>query len=161
MVFPVRDPFSGHVTVRPMTARPERATRPTGRPAPVLLAVLAALGAQALLLLGVAVLSVLAWVQDDRVDGRGAVATALFALAFAALLVGASRGLLQGRRWARGPVVTVQLLALLAVAAPMLVGGPRWLGAVVGVLALTVLVGLFTRPVVEHTTRSDADPPTL
>jgi hypothetical protein len=140
-----------------MTARPGT----TPRPAPALVAVLAALGVQALLLAGVAVLSVLAWIGDDRVDPRGAVATALFALAFAALLVAAGRGLLRGRRWARGPVVTVQLLALLAVAAPMLVGGPRWLGAVVGVLALTVLVGLFTRPVVEHTTASDEDPPTL
>lgn len=143
-----------------MTARPERATRPTG-PAPALLAVLGALVVQALLLAGVAVLAVLAWVGDDRVDPRGAVATTLFALLFAVLLLAAARGLLRGRRWARGPVVTVQLIALLAVAAPMLVGGPRWLGAVVAVLSLTVLVGLFTRPVVEHTTRSDEDPPTL
>ncbi len=140
-----------------MTARPGT----TQGPAPALVAVLAALGVQALLLAGVAVLSVLAWVEDDRVDPRGAVATALFALAFAALLVAAARGLWRGRRWARGPVVTVQLLALLAVAAPMLVSGPRWLGALVGALALTVLVGLFTRPVLEHTTGADGDPPTL
>lgn len=144
-----------------MTARPERLTRPAGRPTAALLAVLAALVVQSLLLVGVAVLSVLAWVRDDRVDPRGAVATTLFALAFAALLAGAARGLLRGRRWARGPVLTVELLALLAVAAPMLVGGPRWLGAVIAALALTVLVGLFTRPVMEHTTRSDEDPPTL
>lgn len=143
-----------------MTARPERVTS-AGRPSPALLAVVGALGVQALLLVGVGVLSVLAWVGDDRVDPRGAVATTLFALLFAALLGAGARGLLRGRRWARGPVVTVQLIALLAVAAPMLVGGPRWLGAVVAVLSLTVLVGLFTRPVVAHTTGSDGDPPTL
>lgn len=123
--------------------------------------VLAALAAQVLLLLGVAVLSVVAWTGDDRVDGRGAVATAAFALAFAALLAAAGRGLLHGRRWARAPVITVQLLALLAIAAPMLTAGPRWAGALVAVLALVVVVGLFTRPVIERTTRSDEDPPTL
>lgn len=82
----------------------------------------------------------------------------LFVIAFFAglawMLGACTRALWQGRRGGRSPVAGWQIFqGLIGIA--LLGGGTTWAviaGAAALVLAGTVLIGLMTRPVVEHTT---------
>ncbi|MEP7762973.1 hypothetical protein [Sanguibacter sp. 25GB23B1] len=115
-----------------------------------------ALGVEALVLAGLAVVGVL----DLFGGGDRAVGLAL-ALAVAALLVGwllgaCARGLLVGLSWVRGPAMTLQILALL-VALSLVQGGLRALPAVVAGVAGATFVGLVL-PAVARYTRRDTLP---
>lgn len=90
--------------------------------------------------------------------GSGSVAVSLFLVVFflgvAAALVAAGRALWAGRRGGRAPVATWQILQGL-VGITVLSAGVPWAvagGVALIVVAVTVLVLLMTRPVVEATT---------
>ena len=113
---------------------------------PLALIVAAALVAvEGLFLLGYAVLE-LAAVSSERV--AVAVTTALFFAVYGALLLFAARSLLQRQSWARSPAVLTQLIGL-GVAWSFRGGETTAVAIVVAVVALVVLVGLFTPASIE------------
>jgi len=128
-----------------------------------LLAVVAAVGVEALLMLGVVVLYAVELVVADAADPRGAVATAVLAGLVGVGLALSARGLLAGRRWARAPIMTWQLVQVAAVALPLLGAGTARsaaLGAGLLVLGLVAGGGLFAPSVVAATTDRE-DPPVV
>lgn len=123
---------------------------PAGMPAPVV-AVLVALGIEAVLLLVVCGLFGYAVATGRSVDARLDVATAVFCLLVVGVLLACGRALRRGQRWARAPVVTLQLLTLLALAVPALQGRRWWVGALLVAVSLVAGAGLFAPSAVAHT----------
>lgn len=121
------------------------------RPAAVT-AVAVALGLEALVLVGLAVVGVLdLFGSGERAVGL-AVGLVVAALLVAWLLGACARGLLAGLSWVRGPAMTLQILALL-VALSLVQGGLRALPAVVTVVAGATFVGLVLPAVAAYTRR--------
>jgi len=124
-----------------------------GRPPAAVVALLAGV-----LLEAVALAVFAGAVVVDLVRGATAgVGVSLFVIAFFAglawMLVAAARALWRGRRGGRAPVAGWQVFqGLIGVA--LLTGGAAWAvaaGAVALALAVGILVGLMTRPLVRHT----------
>lgn len=129
---------------------------PRTRP-PALLAVVVAVGLEALALVfaaGAGLVSAVRGAQDVGATWGLVVLAALAAL----LLAQAARGLWQGRRWGRGPVLTAQILLVVVAWTWWGVGGsvPALLVAALGVL---VGVGVLLPSVVRATTRTGPDGP--
>lgn len=123
----------------------------TTRPA-VVTGVAVALGVEALVLVGLAVVGVLdLFGAGERAVGL-AVGLVVAALLVAWLLGACARGLLAGLSWVRGPAMTIQILALL-VALSLVQGGLRALPAAVTVVAGATFVGLVLPAVAAHTRR--------
>ncbi|MFV2144665.1 hypothetical protein [Isoptericola sp. G70] len=126
---------------------------PRTRPGGVLVAVLVAVGIEA-----VAMAVFAAAVVVELVGGRSgstgvSVFIVLFFLGLAWLLVGSGRALWRGHRRGRSPIAGWQIFQGI-IGASLLTGGSP--AAVVGgivllVLAAGALLGLMTRPVLEHT----------
>jgi hypothetical protein len=124
-----------------------------GSPRPAAVAwVATALGAEALVLVGLAVVGVLDLVAGGERAVGLAVGLVVAALLVAWLLGACARGLLAGLTWVRGPAMTIQILALL-VAVSLVQGGLRALPAAVTVVAGTTFVGLVLPAVAAHTRR--------
>jgi hypothetical protein len=122
----------------------------TGR-SPVLVAVVACVFVEVLLLLAVAVFFGVEMLVADASDLVTAAAVGLLALLVAAFLALCGRGLWHRRRWARAPVITWQLLTLFAVL-PSLGRELWWISAFLLVLCLVAGVGLVLPTVVAETT---------
>jgi hypothetical protein len=93
-------------------------------------------------------LAVRALVDDPAESVVGVELGALLVVLLGVGMLAAARALLRRRGWARGPVTTVQLLVLLT-ALSFLSGASRGFavgGAVAALLAVAVLVQLFSRP---------------
>jgi hypothetical protein len=87
-----------------------RAARPTAEVPPALRRAALAVGVEALLLTGVAVVLLVLTLADDASSvGRAVAEVVYFGLAAAALAAGA-RGLWRRSSWARGPVIVLQIL---------------------------------------------------
>jgi peptidoglycan/LPS O-acetylase OafA/YrhL len=109
-------------------------------------------GAAALVIAVTLILRGLAGADQQAVNGFGT--AACFALVGAAVLA-AARALLRGRRWGRGAAVFANLM-LLPIAWYLGVGSHRWgYGIALGVVALTVLVLLFSPAAVRWAARDD------
>ena len=138
------------------TGAPGPGHRPAG-----LLVVAAAVGLEALGLVGVVVLYLVLLVRSGAADLLGAVVTAVLAGAAALGLALCARGLLAGRRWSRAPVLTWQLLQLL-VAFPLVrtgAGSALWWGALALVVLALVAGGALFVPAVVHATAEAQEPP--
>lgn len=126
------------------------------------MAVVAAVGLEALVLVGVGVVYLVALVRSGTADPLFAALTLVLAVGLGVGLLACARGLLQGRRWARAPVITWQLLQSFALVRPALGEGlatPLVAGAVVLLAAAVVaVVGLFLPPVMRATSGTQAPP---
>jgi len=80
----------------------------------------------------------------------------VFALGVAAILAASLRGLVRGQRWSRSPVATWQILQGVVAVSSLQVGVTPWV-LVALLLAVTILVLLMLRPVVEATTRDSRE----
>ncbi len=130
---------------------------PAARRPALLLAVVAAVALEALVLLVAAGAYLLALVRQGTADVLFAGLTVTLAVAVAVGLLLCVRGLLGGRRWARAPVITWQLLQS-AVVAPALGGGLGPGALALLVLAAVVVVGLLV-PRVARATGGVQEPP--
>ncbi|MFJ7750573.1 hypothetical protein ACIQXM_11530 [Arthrobacter sp. NPDC097144] len=125
--------------------------RPASRPAAVIFI-------SAVLVLEAAVLLVLAgWFvynlfTETPVSMGGAVFTTVLLAAAGGWLLALGHFFFRGFRWTRAGVLVFQLFALV-IAVPTLQGGVLLAGLLLLVPAVAVLILLFTRPVVRHTSR--------
>jgi len=125
---------------------------------PALVAAVAGVGLEALVLLGVGTLYLVELVRSGTTDVVFAGLTVALAVAAGVGLAVCARGLARHRRWARAPVVTWQLLQSAAVAPAL--GGPFRPGAIALLaVAAVVVVALFTPAVVRAT--SGLEPPAV
>jgi hypothetical protein len=115
------------------------------RPKPLVVAAAAVL-AEAVVLLGYAVVTVVQALRGDRSSALGAALLALVLLTWAAGLALSARGLWRVRRWARSPVVVSELL-LLAVGVPLIQGTGGWVGTVIVATTVVVLIAVLSPPV--------------
>jgi hypothetical protein len=113
-------------------ASPER-----GRPFTLVVAA-ALLGLEAILALAYAAVEAGQVRVSRAVVGVG---VAILMAGFGLLLLVVARGVFVGRRWSRGPAVAAQLI-LLPIAWSFRGGGTTWVSAVLGVLAIAVLVSV-------------------
>lgn len=111
-----------------------------------------ALGAEALVLVGLAVMGVLDVLDGDTKAVAPALALVVASLLLAWLLAACGRGLYTGLAWVRGPAITVQLLALL-VGLSLAQGGLRALPAAIAGVAGGTFVGLLLPAVTAYTRR--------
>ena len=118
--------------------------RPAANPATLVVAA-SLVAVEGLLLLGYAVLE-LASLSSDRV--AVAVTTTLFFLVFGGLLAGCAWALVRRQSWARSPAVLTQLIAL-GVAWSFRGGDTTGVAIAVAVVAVVVLVGLFSPASIE------------
>lgn len=141
-----------------MREAPEPATEPaTGRPPAALVVGVGIALLEALALLVVAAVYLVALAREGTVDIVFALLTAVLALGLAAGLAFSARALWRGSRWGRGPVITWQLLQV-----PLLqpaFGGPFTVGAVVGMAAAVVAVIALLLPSAQQVTSGDEAPP--
>lgn len=121
-----------------MTATPDDAVPPSGRPAPLTVAASLAF-VEALVFLGLAVTEALALRTDLAVMGA---TTAVFFVFYGAALALCAWGLSRLRSWARAPVVVAQLIQLF-VAWGFRGGQTTWLAVGLAVVAVVVLAGIF------------------
>ena len=108
-----------------------------------LLAVTALLAAEALGLAAIAAFYLVELAVATTDDTLRAVVTAVLAALAAAGMALVARGLGRGRRWARAPALVANLLVL-PVAWDLVRGGRGYVGVPLAVLAVAVLVLLFT-----------------
>jgi hypothetical protein len=114
--------------------------------------IVAVQGAAALVVAAVLVVRGIAGADQRVVNGLG---TAVWFVLVGGVVLAAGRALVVGKRWGRGPAVVTQLL-LLPVAWYLTVGSHRpAFGVPVGILALTVLVLLFSPPAVRWAAGGD------
>lgn len=114
-------------------------------------AVLIAGGIEALALFAGALLLLVALIGGFTDDASMAVFILVFGGGMGLVLTLMLISLRRGKRWARGPLITWQLFQLV-VAIPVLQGSTPWIGAALLLLAVTVMVGMFTPRVLAHTT---------
>lgn len=125
----------------------------------MLVAVVAAVALEALLLVAVAVFFAVEVVVARPSDPVLASAVAALALLVGVFLAACARALWFRRRWARAPVVTWQLLTLFAVL-PSVLGASWWAALVLLVLCVVAGAGLLTPKVVAETTARGRPPVT-
>lgn len=128
-----------------------------GRRSLALVAVVAAVSIEAVLLVAVAVFFGVELMVGEASDLFTAVAVAVLALLVGVFLALCARGLWRGRRWARAPVMTWQLITILAVV-PSLGPGRWWIAGGLLVPCLVAAIGLLLPSVVAATTNR-AEPP--
>ncbi|MHA7281679.1 hypothetical protein [Arthrobacter sp. TMS2-4] len=126
---------------------PQRATRPPG-----VLLIAAVLVLEALALLALAVGFLRSIVGGDPVSLGGSVFMTVLLLLVAAGLVAMARKLAAGFRWPRSPSLVVQLF-LVILAFPFFTEGNPLIGFLLLIPAAAVIVTLFSKPVVDFTTR--------
>ncbi len=129
----------------------------TGPPPPALVVGVGIALLEALTLLVVAVLYLVALAREGTVDVVFALLTAVLALGLAAGLALSARALWRGARWGRGPVITWQLLQV-----PLLqpaLGGPLTVAAAVGMVVAVVAVVALLLPGSRRVTSGDEPPP--
>ncbi|WP_043441122.1 hypothetical protein [Arthrobacter sp. L77] len=127
---------------------PQRATRPPGV---VLIAVVLVLEAIALLALSVGFL--LSIFGRDPISVGGSVFMTVLLLLVAAGLVAMARKLVAGFRWPRSPSLVVQLF-LVILAFPFFTAGNPLIGLLLIAPAAAVILTLFSKPVIDFTTRA-------
>lgn len=134
---------------------PHSLSRPPGV---VLIAAVLVLEAVALLALSVGfLLSVFA---ADPVSVGGSVFMTVLLLLVAAGLVAMARKLAAGFRWPRSPALVVQLF-LVILAFPYFTAGDPVIGLLLIAPAAAVIITLFSKPVVDFTTRGSGPARTL
>lgn len=114
-------------------------------------AIMVAGGIETAALLAGAILLIVALIGDFTDDKSMAVFVLVFGAGTGIVLAWTLKSLYRGKRWARGPLVTWQLFQL-TVAIPVLQGSTPLIGVVLLLLAIIVMVGLFTPSVLAATT---------
>ncbi|MCC9203599.1 hypothetical protein [Arthrobacter sp. zg-Y769] len=125
---------------------------PSVRRAPAVLAIAAVLVLEALCLLGFAAWYGYQLVTSTPLSMGGAIFTLVFAVALAVWLLAVGHFFFRGYRWTRSAALVWQLFIVI-LAVPTLQAGlvPAGLGLLLP--AAAVLLLLFTKPVLAHTTR--------
>lgn len=121
-----------------MTATPHDALPPSGRPAPLTVAV-SLVALEALIFVVLAVAEVAAFEADKAAMGA---TTTIFFLGYGVGLALCAWALARLRSWARAPVVVAQLIQLL-VAWSFRGGETTWVAVGLAVVAAVVLAGIF------------------
>ncbi|WP_342024101.1 hypothetical protein AAE021_02545 [Arthrobacter citreus] len=140
---------------RPHEPHPD-AGHPAPRP-PAVLVISAILVLEALALLGVAGWFVYNLFTVAPVSMGGAVFTTVLLAAAGIWLLALGHFFFRGYRWTRAGALVFQLFAVV-IAVPTLQGGVILAGLLLLLPAATVLLLLFTRPVLEHTSKVSGDP---
>lgn len=122
---------------------------------PALLAALALVGLEVMLLVGAAVWSLVTIATDGRAQVLVSVSLTVFLLLFALLLLAGAHALWNGRRWGRGPVITWQLIQA-AIALSAAGSAPGWMISVAVGVAVVVVVGLLLPTSVAATSRTSS-----
>ena len=126
---------------------PQRATRPPG-----VVPIAVVLVLEAIALLALAVGFFLSIFGLDPISVGGSVFMTVLLLLVAAGLVAMARKLLAGFRWPRSPSLVVQLF-LVILAFPFFTAGNPLIGLLLIAPAAAVILTLFSKPVVDFTTR--------
>jgi hypothetical protein len=121
-----------------VTATPHDALPPSGRPAPLTVAV-SLVALEALIFVVLAVAEVAAFEADKAAMGA---TTTIFFLGYGVGLALCAWALARLRSWARAPVVVAQLIQLL-VAWSFRGGETTWVAVGLAVVAAVVLAGIF------------------
>ncbi|GAA3295328.1 hypothetical protein ACFFON_13595 [Arthrobacter citreus] len=143
---------------RPLNSHPG-AGHPAPRP-PAVLLISAILVLEALALLGVAGWFVYNLFTATPVSMGGAFFTAFVITAAGIWLLVLGHFFFRGYRWTRAGVLVFQLFAVV-IAVPTLQGGVVLTGLAILLPAAAVLLLLFTRPVLGHTSKVSGEPKAL
>ncbi|WP_258059885.1 hypothetical protein [Arthrobacter sp. ZGTC212] len=141
-------------------SRPQEPQPPAGRPASVPAAVIvisAVLVLEAAALLALAGWFVYSLFTTEAASLGGAVFTAVILAAAGVWLLVLGHFFFRGFRWTRAGALVFQLFAIV-LAVPTLQGGVVLVGLLLLLPAAVVLLLLFTRPVLEHTSRISGEP---
>ncbi|MHA7241056.1 hypothetical protein [Arthrobacter sp. TMS1-12-1] len=134
---------------------PHHPTRPPG-----VLLIAAVLILEALALVALSVGSILSIFAADPISVGGSVFMTVLLLLVAAALVAMARRLGAGFRWPRSPALVVQLF-LVILAFPFFTAGNPLIGLLFVLPAAAVIVTLFSKPVVDFTSRTTGPARTL
>lgn len=126
---------------------PQRVPRPPG-----VLLIAAVLVLEAVALLALSVGSVLSIFGQDPISVGGSIFMTVLLLLVAAGLVAMAGKLVAGFRWPRSPSLVVQLF-LVILAFPFFTAGNPLIGLLLLAPATAVILTLFSKPVVDFTTR--------
>jgi hypothetical protein len=121
-----------------VTATPDNAVPPNGRPAPLTVAASLAV-VEAIVFVILAVAEIAAFESDKAALGA---TTTLFFLVYGAGLAVCAWGLARLKSWARAPIVVAQVIQLL-VAWSFRGGETTWVAVILAVVAAVVLAGIF------------------
>jgi hypothetical protein len=115
---------------------------------------------EALAFLGVGILFLGSLAMGDLVSVGGTVFLAVFLILLAVWLVVLARALWRGFRWPRSAALVIQLF-LVILSVSFLSGGSVAIGLGMLVPGAVVLIALFTRPVLNYTSRVTGETRTL